>query len=89
MFCLGIFLRTDDSEGAVLNAGSSYAWVNTVYITIINQLILNSFTLKLQFWMENQIAIVLMELFLGSIISVSFKEVVLDTDQMKFTWQIL
>jgi len=35
--------------------------------------------------MENQIAIVLMELFLGSIISVSFKEVVLDTDQMKFT----
>jgi hypothetical protein len=34
--------------------------------------------------MENQITIVLMELFLGNIISVSFKEVVLDTDQMKF-----
>jgi hypothetical protein len=30
-----------------------------------------------------------MELFLGNIISVSFKEVVLDTDQMKFAWQLL
>jgi len=34
--------------------------------------------------MENQITIILMELFLGNIISVSCKEVVLDADQMKF-----
>lgn len=34
--------------------------------------------------MENEITIVLMELFLGNIISVYFIEVVLDTDQMKF-----
>lgn len=89
MFYVGIFLRTDDCDGAVLNAGSSYAWVNMVYITINNWLILNGSTIKLQFWMENQITIVLMELFLGNIISVSFKEVVLDTDQMKFAWQLL
>ena len=34
--------------------------------------------------MENQITIVLMELFLGNIISVSYEVAVLDTDQMKF-----
>jgi hypothetical protein len=85
MFCVGIFLRSDEPDGAVLNAGSSYVWVNMVCITVSNKLILNSFILKLQFWMENQITIVLNGVtFLGNIISVSFKEVVLDPDQMKF-----
>jgi len=58
--------------------------LGSILLLLINELILNGFTIKLQFWMENQITIVLMELFLGNIISVSYEVAVLDTDQMKF-----
>jgi hypothetical protein len=72
-----MFPRTDYCDGVVLNAGSIW------YVSLINSFILNGFTLKLQLWMESQIAIVVMESqifavvmasFLGNIISVSCKE---------------